>query len=206
MLAAFKSSPALSSLQTFPSLEVCDKESSGRSEVESLVREIYSARYGATVREFAPILLALRNTEGRIVAAAGLRYANTAPLFLENYLDVPVEQLLVDGSMSASDRGHIVEVAHLVSLKPGGGRRIMHLLGKQLTQEGMKFVVSTVTRELRHLFLRMGIAPIALGRADQSRLGIGAKEWGSYYAHDPVVLAVALAQTAKLLPHLIAGA
>lgn len=206
MLVALKNTLALQLPQTDLSLEVYEKDSSRRPEVESFVREIYAARYGATVKEFAPILLALRNEEGLIVAAVGYRYASAAPLFLERYLDAPVEQLLFGASPSLSHRSSIVEVAHLASLKPGEGRHIMRLLGQHLTQLGMQWVISTVTRELRHLFLRMGIAPLALGRADASRLGVGANDWGSYYAHDPVVLAVALSQTTSLQPRLVAGA
>jgi hypothetical protein len=68
------------------------------------------------------------------------------------------------------------------------------------------WIVSTVTRELRHLFVRMGIAPLALGAADASCLGDDVKDWGSYYAHEPVVLAVQLQIAMRLNPRLVGGA
>jgi hypothetical protein len=100
----------------------------------------------------------------------------------------------------------LVEVAHLVALKPGQGRRMMRELGALLQSNGVDWVVSTVTRELRHLFERMGIASKALGVADPARLGPDVKDWGSYYEHDPVVLAVQLQNAMRLSPRLVGGA
>jgi hypothetical protein len=42
---------------------------------------------------------------------------------------------------------------------------------------------------LRHLFVRIGVAPLALGTASPDALGDDANRWGSYYDHRPVVLA-----------------
>jgi hypothetical protein len=127
-------------------------------------------------------------------------------LFLERYLDAPVEQLLLGPQTPDDARSGMVEVAHLAALRPGEGRRMMAELGRHLAQQGTHWVISTVTRELRHLFLRMGIAPLALGVADPERLGERALDWGTYYHHEPVVLAVVLAQTQRLRPRLVAGA
>jgi hypothetical protein len=53
-------------------------------------------------------------------------------------------------------------------------------------------VVSTLTEELRLLFMRLGVAPLALGVADPQCLGDDLADWGSYYEHRPVVLAGSL--------------
>lgn len=188
------------------SVEVYTRETPGRASVQDFVRGIYAERYGAHITEFAPVLLALRDAQGTLVAAVGYRCAALEPLFLERYLDGPVEQALLGADAPISARRDMVEVAHLVALKPGEGRRMMAELGRWLGQQGAHWVVSTVTRELRHLFLRMGIAPLALGVADPERLGDRARDWGSYYEHEPVVLAVALSQTTRLRPRLVGGA
>ena len=190
----------------FSSVEVYGRETPGRTRVQDFVKGIYAERYGAHITEFAPVLLALRDAQGALVAAVGYRCAVIEPLFLERYLDVPVEQALLGAQAPRSARRVIAEVAHLVALKPGEGRRMMAELGRWLGQQGVHWVVSTVTRELRHLFLRMGIAPLALGVADPERLGERARDWGSYFEHEPVVLAVALPQTARLRPRLVGGA
>lgn len=187
-------------------LAVYGRQTPGRAEVQAFVQGIYAERYGAHITEFAPVLLALRDAQGALVAAVGYRCAALEPLFLERYLDGPVEQALLGADAPSSARRDMVEVAHLVALKPGEGRRMMAELGRWLGQQGAHWVVSTVTRELRHLFMRMGIAPLALGVADPERLGERARDWGSYYEHEPVVLAVALSQTTRLRPRLVGGA
>jgi hypothetical protein len=63
------------------------------------------------------------------------------------------------------------------------------MLGPHLAAQGFQWVVSTLTEELRHLFVRLGVAPLALGVADPAALGDGAAGWGRYYNHRPVVLA-----------------
>jgi hypothetical protein len=156
---------------------------------------VYAERYGADVRRFAPSLVALRDAAGDLVAAAGFRRAADGPLFLERYLPGPVETLLADqGGEGDSVPAHptreqVVEVGHLAASLPGEGRRLILMLGPELAEHGFRWVVSTLTEELRHLFVRLGITPTALGVADPSRLGSEAARWGSYYDHHPLVLA-----------------
>ena len=187
-------------------LAVYERHTHGRDAVEQFIKTIYAERYGAQVPSFAPVLLALQSADGSILAAVGYRCAATEHLFLENYLSQPVEHALFGPNANAENRQHVVEVAHLVATRPGAGRLMMVELGNWLGSLGAEWVVSTVTRELRHLFIRMGIAPLALGIASPERLGSQAQCWGDYYSHDPVVLGIALGQTVKLRPKLVGGA
>ena len=50
-------------------------------------------------------------------------------------------------------------------------------------------MVFTATRELRNSFRRLGLNPLRLARADPARLPDGGANWGSYYEHDPLVMA-----------------
>jgi hypothetical protein len=151
-------------------------------------------------------LLGLKDEHGQLVAAVGYRYADLNALFLEKYFDSPIEHVMSRNAGVALSRSGLVEVAHLVALKPGQGRRMMSELGALLQSNGVTWIVSTVTRELRHLFARMGIAPLALGTADADRLGDDVNDWGSYYEHEPVVLAVQLQIAMRLNPRLVGGA
>lgn len=164
-----------------------------RGEVEAFIRRVYGRRYGADVRHFAPVLVTLEDADG-IVAAAGYRRADVAPLFLERYLAQPVEAALARGGNAAPERESIVEVGHLAAERAGEGRRLIFLLAPHLAAQGLQWVVGTLTEELRHLFCRIGIAPITLGTADPSALGAEASHWGSYYDHRPLVLAGHLPQ------------
>jgi hypothetical protein len=161
----------------------------GRAATETFIRRVYRVRYGARVTRFAPHLVALRDEAGEIVAAAGYRPAGRGPLFLERYLDAPVERLLAAGGRACPPRERIVEVGHLAANRAGEGRRLIALLAAHLAAENFQWAVCTLTQELRHFFVRLGIAPLALGVADPAALGAEAKDWGRYYEHDPVVLA-----------------
>ncbi|QOF81958.1 thermostable hemolysin [Variovorax sp. 38R] len=162
-----------------------------RGEVEALISEVYARRYGAKVPHFAPTLVGLREN-GELLAAAGYRSAAQQTLFLERYLPAPVEVMLAAGADARPARRRIVEVGHLAANYGGEGRRLIQLLGPHLVAEGFDWVVGTVTKELRPMLVRLGVAPLSLGVADPGLLGEEAAHWGSYYEHQPVVLAAHL--------------
>ncbi len=166
-------------------LHFYDTASPGREQVEGFVAAVYQQRFGAVLRQFAPVLVSLHDEQGERVAAAGYRAACLGPLFLERYLAAPVQALLP----ATPAREGIVEVGHLAASRAGEGRRLIRLLGPHLCLQGFDWVVSTLTQELRNLFVRMGVAPLALGVADPALLGEQAAQWGSYYDHKPLVLA-----------------
>ncbi|HEX5739686.1 MAG TPA: thermostable hemolysin [Hydrogenophaga sp.] len=167
-----------------------------RPEIEAFIQRVFSERFDAQVSHFAPMLVSMSDPlSGRILAAAGYRTAGEAPLFLEAYLSDPVERLLSGICGCSIDRAGIVEVGHLAADQAGEGRRLIFLLGQHLADEGVQWVVSTLTEALRQLFVRIGITPLPLGRADPSRLGTAAAaSWGRYYEHEPIVLAGQLPQ------------
>jgi hypothetical protein len=164
-----------------------------RAEVEAFIAGVFAERFDAQVLQFAPMLVAVRDADG-IVAAAGYRSAAEAPLFLERYLDAPVETLLASQVGTRPARERIVEVGHLAAARAGEGRRLIRYLGVHLASLGHEWVVSTLTEELRQLFVRLGVTPLALGHADPAMLGDDAVRWGRYYEHHPVVLAGQLRQ------------
>ena len=181
--------PALAPLFAPRGLRVHDTASPQRAEVEDFIRTIYRARHGAQVMHFAPVLVSQHGSDGTLIAEAGYRCAGDGPLFLERYLAGPVQDGLQQAGVAPPVRRHIVEVGHLASARAGAGRALILALGPHLAEQGFDWVVSTLTQELRHLFLRLGIAPLALGVADPALLGEEAAAWGSYYDHAPVVLA-----------------
>jgi len=168
-----------------PRLQIHGAASPGREQVERFVAAVYQRRFGAMVRQFAPVLVSLHDEQGEQVAAAGYRAARLGPLFLERYLAAPVQALLP----AAPAREGIVEVGHLAAVRAGEGRRLIRLLGPHLSSQGFEWAVSTLTQELRNLLVRMGVTPLALGAADPAALGEQAVQWGRYYEHKPLVLA-----------------
>ncbi|HET6718977.1 MAG TPA: thermostable hemolysin [Rhodocyclaceae bacterium] len=159
-----------------------------RAQGEAFVANVFERQYAARVDRFAPNLMLLENAE-RIVAVAGWRCAGDEKLFLETYLDVPVEVAVSRLAGRPIDRRHIVEVGNLASDRRGGSVDVILMLASHLDRLGFEWVVFTATDQLIGIFSRLGLPPLALASADPARLGAEAAHWGSYYATNPVVVA-----------------
>lgn len=157
-----------------------------RGVVEAFIAGVYRDCYGARITQWSPWLVALFWRD-RPIAAAGYRRA-TEPLYLERYLDAPIETMISaahDGCIVS--RGSIVEVGHFASTYPGDGRRLLHPLARHLVALDCRWVAFTATSELQRMFRHLGVAATPLGRADPVRLGASARAWGRYFEHTPLV-------------------
>ncbi len=164
-----------------------------RAEAEGFIRHIFHRHYGAQVHSFAPHLL-LVEEEGGVVAAAGWQDAAQGDLFLEHYLDEPIERLLERVLGQPLARSSLAEVGHLASVKPGGSLWVFQALAIHLHLLGYEWVVFTATRELIGIFTKLGIPLLALAKAEPSRLGAEAEDWGRYYDTRPIVVACRVRQ------------
>ena len=163
-------------------------EAPRRAEAEAFIRHVFAQRYGARIGSLAPQLV-LFEEAGRVVAATGWRAADKEPLFLENYLDRPIDETMAALSAHSVARERIVEVGHLAAEKPGSSLHVILTLARHFDRMGFEWVVFTATRELVGIFTRLGLPLLALAPADPARLGAAAAEWGSYYDAGPVVVA-----------------
>jgi len=160
-----------------------------RPDFEEFIAVRFGRAYGARVTHFLPHLLGVRDALGRWQAAAGYGAAATERLFLEQYLDTPVEQALAAALGRPVARGDVVEVGNLAAVSAGMARRLIPQLARHLHRLGYRWVVFTATRALRNSFLRLGLKPLAIAPADPARLPDGGASWGAYYEQDPVVMA-----------------
>ena len=165
-------------------------QDSKRAEIERFIQNCFSLAYGAEVRQFLPTLMSLRSDGGELLGALGLRAAKEEALFLEQYLDRPVEQLLAARISRPVDRSGIVEVGNLAVSGAGGGRWLITALTAYLQASRTKWVVFTAGPVLSNAFRRLGMAPIDLGPADPARLKEEERAaWGRYYDQSPRVMA-----------------
>lgn len=119
-------------------------------------------------------------------AALGYRRAGSEPLFLETYLDQPIESLVSSTLGRTIDRGAIVEIGNFAA---DSAIAMVELWGRAANDLGGsgEVAVATLTAPLRRMFARIGLPIIPLAKADPARLPGAAEEWGSYYATDPMV-------------------
>lgn len=175
-----------------------------RDRLERSIRAVFLAEYGAHVPELPMSLLACLDADGAPAAATGLRFTVDG-LFSEAYLDGPVETVLAAALDRAVARDRIVEFSNLAALRPGAALPLIAVAIRHCLAVGAEFGLFTATARLRALLRRAGLGSIDLGPARRERMA-GAAAWGSYYRHDPHVLAVAAdALPQRLLATLDAG-
>lgn len=164
-----------------------------RASLESFIAARYATAYGASVDHFCLHLVGLPAANGHAWrAGVGFTPAAASGLYLEHYLDGPIEDAIANTTGSPVAREDVVEVGNLASTSAGAAREIIVAMRAYLAQAGFAWVTFTATRELRNSFARLGLRLVDLGRADPARLPDGGVAWGRYYAHDPVVVAGAL--------------
>jgi hypothetical protein len=162
--------------------------STRRKEAERFIQQIFGSHYNAQVNSFTPNLMMLEK-DHQLIAATGWRSAQAEPLFLERYLDVPIEQAMFQLANPPVKREKIVEVGHLASQKAGGSVQIIRALASHLNDLGFEWVVFTATQELIRIFTKLRLPLLALATADPERLRNEAQNWGTYYDTQPIVVA-----------------
>jgi hypothetical protein len=161
-----------------------------RHEVEAFVRRRFAEMHGAQVTRFMPRLWSLAGEFGGVVGAVGLRDARDGALYLERYLDEPVEQAIARRLGSTPRREGLVEVGNLAADGIGHARVLIVQLTRLLAAAGTRWVSFTGTPSLVNSFRRLGLCPIDLGPADPARLdGAERAAWGRYYDDGPRVMA-----------------
>lgn len=178
-----------------------DPRTTERRRVERFIEDTYAEAYGSRIQAHYPTLMSVQDEDGVIYAVVGFRHASDERLFLEQYLDAPVETVLGQAIGAPVQRGHIVEIGGLASSGQGATVFLFAAMARHLQGEGLRFAVATATEELRRIFNRAGLGALQLARADPHRLEGGGGAWGAYYQTDPVVLAGCIAAATGPLDH-----
>ncbi|WP_083917786.1 thermostable hemolysin [Uliginosibacterium gangwonense] len=159
-----------------------------RFEVEQFIQRCFAATYSAHVTHFMPQLFSLRSKQSELLGALGVRPASQK-LFLECYLDDPVEVLISRKLGRPVERQRIIEVGQFAGDGAGAARAMIVQLTEYLYRQGYHWVVFTGTSSLRNAFSRLGLRPVDVAEADPARLAHDEQAmWGSYYQHRPRVL------------------
>lgn len=171
-----------------------------RGELEDFVAAAFKDKHGAQIGSFMPDLLGMRNTNGELRAVAGYRIAQQERLFLEQYLDQPVEVMLEAKLNRPVERRQIIEIGNLASNGCRQARHLVSLLPRYLIDRGYTWVVFTGTSLVRNVLESVGAELIELAVADSARVTSGNDAWGAYYRNDPRVMAGYLPDGLHLSP------
>ncbi|HEY0914174.1 MAG TPA: thermostable hemolysin [Solimonas sp.] len=170
-------------------IRLCRAERQERVRLERFIAERFAAAYGAELHRFMPRLFGTYDDDGQLHAAFGMRSAAEERLFLECYLDEPVEQLVSRRAGEPVLRQHIAEVGNLAGASPGALRELIPLLTRLLHRQSFHWVVFTGAARLCNGFSRLGLPLSVMAPAPIECLPVGEREhWGNYYRHSPSVM------------------
>lgn len=171
-----------------------------RSRAELFIISCFRQHYGADIHHFMPLLMSLSDQQDNLMAALGFCHADHNPLFLENYLTQPVEQVLASKVRMPVDRSRLVEVGNLAVATAGGGRWLITALTAYLSTSGAEWALFTIGPALINAFNRMGLELIELAEAKAECLAEDEQQrWGSYYDQRPRVMAGNIAHGYEVL-------
>lgn len=162
-----------------------------RAEVEAFIYKVFKSAYGADVTLFMPHLVALRDDDGVLMAAFGLRPATGGHLFLEQYLDDSIESILSEHLNKQVTREQITKIGNLAVANPrNAGVLVAHIIQHTLDL-GIEWCVATAHHSLQNSVIKSGRDVYPLSPADKARLSIEEQaKWGNYYHHLPQVIAI----------------
>lgn len=158
-----------------------------RDEFEAFIQQRFRKAHNAEIRQFMPELFGLNDDAGSLCAVAGVRKANSGPLFLEQYLDDPIEGAIEAHAARSVDRQGVVEVGNLAASNLGSARLSIITITWLLGMGGLEWVAFTGNSGLVNSFNRLGLRPVTLCAADPARLGDERHAWGNYYDTQPSV-------------------
>lgn len=154
-----------------------------RQAVEDFITNVYAKAYGVKIGIHYPTLMSVSDEDGNIMAALGFRNAAEEPLFLEQYLKHPVEDIL------GTSRASITEIGSLASAGGGASLFLFAALSAYLHGKNQSHAVVTGTNFLERRLRTLGLKPTRLASANPDLLLQKDENWGSYYETAPHVLA-----------------
>lgn len=162
-----------------------------RQELEAFIRAIFKRVHNADITHFMPKLMSVRDVDGQLLAACGLRHADQGALFLETYLDAPIETLLSQHHHSNIARDAILEVGNLAVATPENVRSLLASISVYLHSTHSEFAVFTGISTLRNSLTKLNMPLQLLGEANINRIPAHERAaWGSYYKERPLVMAI----------------
>lgn len=180
-------------------IDITSRFAPERLRVEKFIQGIYHECYGAEITVAYPTLMSVRDDVGNILAAVGFRHAVSEPLFLEQYTQEPMEDIVSRITSRAVPRSEIAEIGNLASKGKGASVFLFAAIASYLLNQGIYYATVTGTDQLHRRFKTMGLNPHVVCDASIEKLKTEQKSWGSYYDTQPRVLAGSLEDSMQQL-------
>jgi hypothetical protein len=153
-----------------------------------LIERRYATVHGAVPETDYPHFCIVGDRRTGPGAVLGFRLAAFERLFLETYLDDPIEHVVSQVLNMPVSRGRIVEIGSHASERSRATVALWAQTARHL--DGLADVaVAVLTEPLRNMFARLGIGISEICDADPRRLPEGSADWGRYYEQKPRVCA-----------------
>lgn len=174
---------------------ISEPDASDREELEHFIRSNFKRVHNAEVHHFMPKLMSLRDFNGKLLAVCGLRHANQSQLFLETYLDTPIDALLSQHHDVQVNREAILEVGNLAVAEPANIRSLLANISLYLHSTHSEWAVFTGISTLRNSLTKLNMTLHTLGEASINRIPEHERDsWGTYYNERPQVMAIRRSQ------------
>ncbi|MBL4681474.1 MAG: thermostable hemolysin [Pseudomonadales bacterium] len=155
--------------------------------VNKLISKAYAKHFQCDLRHFLPSSFSLVSSN-EVVACTGFQSADHSELFLEQYLDKPIEQALSIAMDSSIERKDIVEIGGFAVTSSNHALSFMLQLAPAFQNLGFRYAVCTVTYPVRKYLKNLGLDTVFLGDATPDMVDTSDNAWGSYYRLKPVIL------------------
>lgn len=165
-----------------------------RQMIEDFIALAYEQEFDASIEVNYPILIGLCDSAGQIRAGVGMRMASCENLFLEQYLDLPVEITLGQNLPHQVERNVIVELGSFASTGLNMSLYLLAAAAAYLATRGYEFGLVTATDKMNRLFKMFDFHTQVICRAQKHDLLDQAMNWGTYYSHNPRVIAGSIQQ------------
>jgi hypothetical protein len=191
---------ALRAASDLPHCLFSDRTTPGRELLEDSVRARYADVHGARIDSMHDVLIGLASPEQGLIGVIGTSpAAEHGHLFLEHYLDAPVQDVLSQ-RVGHVERRALGEVGGLVANRPGAGRWMFSTMSAYLHGSGIQWALFTATAAVRASLARVGVRLVELAPARAERVPC-CERWGRYYEADPRVCAARIEQVRHACRH-----
>ncbi len=184
-------------------LEVIDAKHAKWPNAKQYISERYQLAFDARLNGYMPAFMALMQGD-EFASLCGFRGAEQGTLFLEQYLDDDASTLLSAQFATHVERHQLVEFGQLASFNKGFSLVHFFLIAEALVKRNYQWCIFTATDPLYAMMKRFGLPLQIIADADPNRIPNASEIWGTYYQHQPRIVAgnliQGLARLSKLMP------